>query len=94
MQFATSWLAAFVNRAPTGDLIRGEERGMSEFAAELRARVDDVDAELGLMREAFDDHAIEVLSGRLENLLRIADRHGIDVRYAADAADAPAGEVA
>lgn len=64
---------------------------MSEFAAELRARVDDVDAELGLMREAFDDHVIEVLSGRLESLLRIADLHGIDVRYAADA---PADEVA
>jgi hypothetical protein len=91
MQFATSWLAAFGDRALTGDLIRGEERGMSEFAAELRARVDDVDAELGLMREAFDDRAIEVLSGRLENLLRIADLHGIDVRYAADA---PADEVA
>ena len=43
------------------------------------------------MREAFDDHATEVLSGRLENLLRIADRHGIDVRYAAGA---PADEVA
>lgn len=57
---------------------------MSEFAAELRARVDEVDAELRLMRQAFDHHAVEVLSGRLENLLRIADQHGIDVRYAAD----------
>ncbi|MDP9844985.1 hypothetical protein [Streptosporangium lutulentum] len=63
---------------------------MSEFAAELRARVDDVDAELGLLREAFGTRAVEVLSGRLENLLRLADRHGVDVRYAADT---PAGEV-
>ncbi|GAA5770298.1 hypothetical protein [Streptosporangium roseum] len=55
---------------------------MSEFAAELRARVDEVDAELRVMRQAFDHHAVEVLGGRLENLLRIADRHGIDVRYA------------
>ncbi|MGJ6966591.1 hypothetical protein ACSDR0_32240 [Streptosporangium sp. G11] len=55
---------------------------MSEFAAELRARIADVDGELELMRQAFDDHAIEVLTGRLENLLRIADRHGVDVRYA------------
>ncbi|MFF5113835.1 hypothetical protein [Streptosporangium sp. NPDC000509] len=55
---------------------------MSEFAAELRARIADVDGELELMRQAFDDHAIEVLSGRLENLLRIADQHGVDVRHA------------
>lgn len=55
---------------------------MSEFAAELRARIADVDGELELMRAAFDDHAVEVLSGRLENLLRIADGHGIDVRHA------------
>lgn len=56
--------------------------GMSEFATELRARVADVDGELELMRQASDDHAVEVLSGRLENLLRIAERHGVDVRRA------------
>jgi hypothetical protein len=55
---------------------------MSEFAAELRARIADVDGELELMREAFDDHSIEVLTGRLENLLRIAELHGVDVRHA------------
>ncbi|GAA2846041.1 hypothetical protein GCM10010517_02620 [Streptosporangium fragile] len=60
---------------------------MSEFEAELRMRVNEVDSQLRLMRQAHDDHAVEVLSGRLENLLRIADRHGIDVRHAADAPD-------
>ncbi|WP_326640210.1 hypothetical protein OG884_35595 [Streptosporangium sp. NBC_01755] len=54
---------------------------MSEFAAELRARIADVDGELELMRQASDDHGVEVLSGRLENLLRIADRHGVEVRH-------------
>ncbi|MER6177436.1 hypothetical protein [Streptosporangium sp. NPDC001681] len=52
----------------------------SEFAAELRARIADVDGELELMRRASDDYAVEVLTGRLENLLRIAARHGVDVR--------------
>ncbi|MET8052088.1 hypothetical protein ABZU75_31260 [Streptosporangium sp. NPDC005286] len=52
----------------------------SEFAAELRARIADVDGELELMRRASDDHAVEVLTGRLENLLRIAARHCVDVR--------------
>ncbi len=32
-------------------------------------------------RGAFDEHAVNVLTGRLENLLRIADQHGVDVRY-------------
>ncbi|MFJ2032561.1 hypothetical protein [Streptosporangium sp. NPDC087985] len=58
---------------------------MSEFATELRARVDEVIVELRRMRQAFDDHAVEVLSGRLENLLRIAEQHGVDVRYTGDA---------
>ncbi|GAA4220579.1 hypothetical protein FHR32_006575 [Streptosporangium album] len=67
---------------------------MSEFAAELRARVDEVDAELRLMRQAFDEHSVEVLSGRLENLLRIAEQHGVDVRHASDTVDAPTGGAA
>lgn len=58
---------------------------MSEFAAELQARVDEVDAQLRLMRQSSDDHAVEALSGRLENLLRIAGQHGVDVRHAAGA---------
>ncbi|MDP9862433.1 MULTISPECIES: hypothetical protein [Streptosporangium] len=59
-----------------------EAEGRGEFAARLRARVDEVDAELRITRHAFDGQAVEILSGRLESLLRIADRHGIDVRYA------------
>ncbi len=58
--------------------------GLSEFAAELQARVDEVDAELMRAHAAFDDHAVEVLTGRLENLLRIADQHHVDVRYPSD----------
>ncbi|MGP3915433.1 hypothetical protein [Nonomuraea sp. 10N515B] len=60
---------------------------MSEFAAELRARIDEVDAELLRARAAFDDHAVEVLTVRLENLLRIAGQHDVDVRYPADSAE-------
>lgn len=63
-----------------------ESRGLrlSEFAAELRASIDEVDASLMRARGESDDHAVEVLTGRLENLLRIADQHQIDVRYPAD----------
>ncbi|GAA3156270.1 hypothetical protein GCM10010466_53960 [Planomonospora alba] len=53
---------------------------MNEFTAELLARIDETDAELRLVRQARDDHAAEALSGRLDNLLRIAARHGIEVR--------------
>ncbi|WP_433359067.1 hypothetical protein [Streptosporangium sp. CA-115845] len=52
----------------------------SEFAAELRARMADVDGELELVRRASDDHAAEVLTGRLENPPRIVARYGVDVR--------------
>ncbi|MBB2912483.1 hypothetical protein FHS43_003766 [Streptosporangium becharense] len=58
---------------------------MSEFETELRMRVDEVDSQLRLLRQAEDDHAVEVLSGRLENLLRIAERHGIDLGRAVEA---------
>ncbi|GAT70774.1 hypothetical protein HS048_31005 [Planomonospora sp. ID91781] len=64
---------------------------MSEFTAELLARIDEVDAELRLVRQAHDDHAVEVLSGRLDNLLRIAGQHGVEVRHGVGA---PAGETA
>lgn len=50
---------------------------MSEFATELRAQIDEVDAEL---LHAHDDHSVDVLTGRLENLLRIAHQHDVDVR--------------
>lgn len=53
---------------------------MSRFAAELKARVNEVVVELRREREAMDDHGVEVLTGRLENLLRIAEQHGIDVQ--------------
>ncbi|MBG0815589.1 hypothetical protein [Planomonospora sp. ID82291] len=53
---------------------------MSEFRAELLARIDEVDAQVRLAHETHDDHAVEALSGRLDNLLRIAGQHGIEVR--------------
>ncbi|MFC4060537.1 hypothetical protein ACFOWE_19715 [Planomonospora corallina] len=58
---------------------------MSEFTAELLARVEETDAELRVAREAGDDHTAEVLSGRLDNLLRIAEQHGVEVRRGAGA---------
>ncbi|MBG0832486.1 hypothetical protein HS041_32800 [Planomonospora sp. ID67723] len=64
---------------------------MGEFTAELLARIDEVEAELRLMRQADDDHAVEVLSGRLENLLRIAARHGVEVPQAEGAPVGGAG---
>ncbi|MFI6600478.1 hypothetical protein ACIBHX_29900 [Nonomuraea sp. NPDC050536] len=56
---------------------------MSEFAAELRVRIDEVEADLTRAHGALDDHAVQVLTGRLDNLLRIAREHGIDVRLPA-----------
>ncbi|MFF5212511.1 hypothetical protein [Streptosporangium sp. NPDC000396] len=53
---------------------------MSKFAEELRARVDEVVVELRRERAAMDDHGVEVLTRRLENLLRIAEQHGIDIQ--------------
>ncbi|GHH62035.1 hypothetical protein GCM10017673_00360 [Streptosporangium violaceochromogenes] len=59
---------------------------MSEFATELQARVDEVGAELRRAREACDDHGVSVMLARLENLTRIADRHGVDIRLPAEGA--------
>lgn len=53
---------------------------MSEFATELRAQIDEVDAELLHAHGKADDHSVDVLTGRLENLLRIAHQHDVDVR--------------
>ncbi|SDH12062.1 hypothetical protein SAMN05421505_111199 [Sinosporangium album] len=58
---------------------------MSEFAVELQARIQEAEEELARMRHAGDEHAVQVLSGRLENLLRIADQHGVDARGGGDA---------
>ncbi len=60
---------------------------VSEFVAELRARIDEADAELLRAREVRDDHAVDALTARLESLLRIAAQHDVDVRYPANRTD-------
>ncbi|MEQ4721816.1 hypothetical protein [Nonomuraea sp. B19D2] len=49
---------------------------MTVFAEELRARIGEVETEL---HQDSDDHTVSVLADRLENLLRIAGQHGIEV---------------
>lgn len=52
---------------------------MSEFAAELRARLNEVREEIRRAEAEGDDYRIEVHTGRLDNLMRLAAEHGIDV---------------
>ncbi|GII95460.1 hypothetical protein [Sinosporangium siamense] len=58
---------------------------MSEFAMELQASIREAEEEVTRMRLAGDEHAVEMMSGRLENLMRIAGRHGVEARGGGDA---------
>ncbi|GGO01676.1 hypothetical protein GCM10010116_03110 [Microbispora rosea subsp. aerata] len=56
---------------------------MDEFTAELRARLTEAREELRRARENGDEHGVQIASGRLDNLNRLAADHGISP----DAAD-------
>jgi hypothetical protein len=51
---------------------------MEEFTAELRTRLDEARQELRRAREDGDEYDVQVLSGRLDSLERLAAEHGID----------------
>ncbi|MCT9930983.1 hypothetical protein N5079_12220 [Planotetraspora sp. A-T 1434] len=53
---------------------------MDEFTAELRARVLEAREKLRQAHDDRDEYDIQVLSGRLDNLLRLASEHGIDAQ--------------
>ncbi|WP_283136586.1 hypothetical protein [Rhizohabitans arisaemae] len=57
---------------------------MSEFAAELQAGIDETGARIRSARRIGDDYTADNLLGRLENLLRIAEQHGIEVHGTPD----------
>ncbi|WP_169947747.1 hypothetical protein [Microbispora sp. H11081] len=50
---------------------------MQEFTSELRARLTEVREDLRRARESGDEHGIQIASGRLENLERLAADHDI-----------------
>ena len=50
---------------------------MQEFTAELRARLAEAHEELRRAQESGDEHGVQVASGRLDNLNRLAADHGI-----------------
>ncbi|GAA0375353.1 hypothetical protein GCM10009530_27350 [Microbispora corallina] len=51
---------------------------MEEFTAELRARLREARRELRRARENGDEYDVQVVSGRLDTLERLATEHGID----------------
>lgn len=50
---------------------------MGEFRAVLQQRIEDERASLNAARAAGDDELSDALVAELENLLRIADQHGV-----------------
>ncbi|MEU7690181.1 hypothetical protein OHB01_01975 [Microbispora hainanensis] len=57
---------------------------MQEFTAELRARLAEAREDLRRARENGDEHGVQVASGRLDNLNRLAADHGISVETAGE----------
>ncbi|MBP2703157.1 hypothetical protein JOL79_04995 [Microbispora sp. RL4-1S] len=51
---------------------------MDEFTAELRARVSEARRELRRAREDGDEYDVQLYSGRLDGLERLAAEHGLD----------------
>ena len=51
---------------------------MGEFVATLRERVQDVQRDIRHARSAGDGYHEQLHSGRLADLLAVADRHGVD----------------
>ncbi|MEU7910165.1 hypothetical protein [Microbispora bryophytorum] len=51
---------------------------MHEFTAELRARLAEAREELRRAGESGDEHGVQIASGRLDNLKRLAADHGIN----------------
>lgn len=58
---------------------------MHEFTAELRARLAEAREELRRARESGDEHGVQIASGRLDNLSRLAADHGISPEAAGGA---------
>lgn len=52
---------------------------MGEFMAVLQRRIEDESASLNAARAAGDEELSEALAAELDNLLRIADHHGVGV---------------
>lgn len=57
---------------------------MHEFTAELRARLGEAREDLRRAREAGDEHGVQIASGRLDNLRRLAADHGISLEAAGE----------
>jgi hypothetical protein len=57
----------------------------SEFAGDLRRRVREARQALEAAKSAGDFYAVDVRTGELESLLRLAMEHGVDVDADADA---------
>lgn len=51
---------------------------MNEFTTTLRGRLDDARQALGAAREAGHDYEVQLHCGRIEDLLELAARNGID----------------
>ncbi|MDH6128148.1 hypothetical protein [Kitasatospora sp. GP82] len=51
------------------------------FAQELREQLDQARLDLASAREAGDDDGVDAYRGRIASLLRIAERHGIDIPH-------------
>ncbi|MEV0403621.1 hypothetical protein [Actinoallomurus sp. NPDC050550] len=70
---------------------------MGDFAAEMERRLGLASEAIGQANAAGDDHGVATHEAELEELLRVADRHGLRVRRpslsaACDAADQPGEE--
>jgi hypothetical protein len=66
---------------------------MSEFVTVLRGRIDRAREDLAAARAAERDDDVDLHAARIEELLDLAERHGVDTATWIDRAQLPAEDV-